>query len=140
MKHKDYNGLKAAVYVGIASGSYGNVGFALDSKSNDQRVVNQFLSVKKKYPAAFSGDPTAAIAKIADADKKPVSLAQLSFTVVKAMNLQTTSDKAQEALVSKNLISSATIDSISDKESLTNGDVYMVLKDVLAGGVGLQLE
>jgi hypothetical protein len=140
MKHKDYDGLKAAVYVGIASGSYGNTGFALDTKSNDQRVVNQLINIKKKYPNAFPGDPSAAIATFADAKDKPVSLAQLSYTIVKAMNSRTALDQAQAELQSKNLITSATVDSISNKDSLTNGDVYMVFKDMLAGAADLHLE
>jgi hypothetical protein len=140
MDHKDYAGLKVAVYLGLASGSYGNKNFDLDGVSNSQRVVNQFNTIKKKYPI-FKGNPSAAITAMTESEvKQPISLEQLSYIIVKTMNLQTLKNNAQAELVKQKLITQASIDSITKKDILTNGDVYMVLRDVLAGLVGLHFE
>jgi hypothetical protein len=56
------------------------------------------------------------------------------------MNLQTSKSDAQAELVKQKLLTQATINSITEKDILTNGDVYMVLRDVLAGLVGLHFE
>ena len=51
MNHKDYAGLKAAVFLGYAHGSYGNKKFALDELSNRQLIINNFTkNISKKYP------------------------------------------------------------------------------------------
>jgi hypothetical protein len=143
MNHKDYGGLKVAVFLGMANGSYGNTRFELDLPSNRQRVVNHFVNnIKKKYPEAFPGSPSAANVGFTKegAGALPVSLDQLCFTIVKAMNLQISLQNSQAELVKQKLLTQATIDLIANKDALTNGEVYMVLKDLLAGKVNLHLE
>jgi hypothetical protein len=141
MNHKDYAGLKVAVYLGITNGSYGNKSFDLDGLSNSQRIVYHLNSIQKKYPTNFIGNPSAAIAKMTEAEaKQPVSLDQLSYTIIKAMNQQTLLKDSQDELVQKKLLTKATLDSIKNKASLTNGDVFMVLRDLLAGSVDLHFE
>jgi hypothetical protein len=142
MNHKDYDGLKVGVYLGLASGSYGNTKFDLDGLSNRQRVVNNVRGIKKKYPEAFPGNPSVANDNLTvdEAGALPVSLAQLSFTIGNAMNLKVTLGNSQAELVKQKLLTQSTIDAIANKESLTNGDVYMVYRDLLAGKVDLHLE
>lgn len=131
MNHKDYAGLKTAVYLGLANGSYGNKKFGLDEPSNRQRIINYFMSsLKKKYPKNFPGN-------VVSLDKEtgamPVSLAQLSYTISKAMDIKTSLEEAQARLVEQNLITKATLASINKKDNLTNGDVFQVINDVLVG-------
>jgi hypothetical protein len=141
MNHKDYEGLKVAVYLHLTDGSYGNTKFDLDGLSNSQRVVYHLNSIQKKYPAVFPGSPSAAIAKFTESETNgPVSLDQLSYTIIKAMNLQTPLQDSQAELVKQKLLTQATVDSINNKAILTNGDVFMVLRDLLAGAVGLHFE
>jgi hypothetical protein len=142
MNHKDYEGLKVGVYLGLASGSYGNTRFDLDVASNQQRVVNHLKSIQKKYRAALPGEPAAAIGNLTakEAGALPVSLDQLSFTIVNAMNLKISLENSQAELVKQKLLTQSTIDSIAKKDTLTNGDVYMVLRDLLASKVDLHLE
>jgi hypothetical protein len=138
MNHKDYAGLKAAVYLGLTSGSYGNKKFALDEPSNRLRIINHFrYSIQKKYPAAFPGN-------IELVDEKtgalPVSLDQLCYTISEAMNVKINLEESQAELVKKKLLTQATINSINKKDNLTNGDVFQVINDVLAVLVDLRFE
>jgi hypothetical protein len=80
MSHKDYEGLKVAVYIGSAYGSYGN-DFGLDNPANAQTVVNEYLAAKRKYPKAFPGDPSAAKLNMVSPEKIPASLKQVSYTI-----------------------------------------------------------
>jgi hypothetical protein len=138
MEHKAYPGLKAAVYMGLAYGSYGNTAFDLDKASNAQRMVNQINNMKRIYAANFTGVPSEALKGVTELANKPLSLQQASFTLVKALGLNTNLDGAQAELQSKGIISQATVDSIADKQNLTNGDAFMLLKDAVSSIVGKQ--
>lgn len=134
MKHKQYAGLKSAVYVGIASGSYGNKGFKLDEASNPQRVVNNMNTIKKVFASSgmFKGDPSAGIKDIASgADKQPLTLERVTDIMAKGIGMSTEAGKAQAELLAKGVITQASLDTIANKQSLTNGDVYMLFKDML---------
>lgn len=138
MEHKAYPGLKAAVYMGLAYGSYGNTAFDLDKASNAQRMVNQINNMKRIYAANFTGVPSEALKGMTEPANKPLNLQQASFTLVKALGLNTNLDGAQAELQSKGIISQATVDSIADKQNLTNGDAFMLLKDAVSSIVGKQ--
>jgi hypothetical protein len=141
MNHKDYAGLKVALYLHLIDGSYGNKAFDLDGISNVQRAVYHLNNVQKMYPGFFTGNSSAAIANVSgDLTKAPLSLSQLSYTIIKAMNLKTNLKDAQTELITQNLLTEATIDSIKNKASLTNGDVFMVLRDLLGASVNLHFD
>jgi len=137
MKHKAYPGLKAAVSMGIAYGSYGNVGFKeLDNPSNAQRMVNQMNSVRRMYFASFPGDPSAAVKGMEEPAKKTLTLQQASYTIALAAGLKVEAGEAQAALESGGLLSKATLGIIANKEKLSDGDVYMMLKDAVEKQAG----
>lgn len=138
MKHKDFPGLKAAVYMGLAYGSYGNTRFDLDKVSNAQRLANQVSNMKRIYASNFTGNPSEALKGMEDPDKKQLSLQQASFTLVKAIGLNATLEEAQAELQAKGIISKATVDSIADKQNLTNGDAFMLLRDAVGSLAGKQ--
>lgn len=138
MKHKDYPGLKAAVYMGLAYGSYGNTRFDLDKVSNAQRLANQVSNMKRIYASNFTGNPSEALKGMKEPDKKQLSLQQASFTLVKAIGLNATLEEAQAELLAKGIISKATVDSIADKQNLTNGDAFMLLRDAVGSLAGKQ--
>ncbi|MEC0229784.1 FAD-dependent oxidoreductase [Paenibacillus alba] len=138
MTHKDYPGLKAAVYMGLAYGSYGNSAFDLDKASNVQRMVNQLSNIKRMYASHFTGNPSEALTGVEEPAKKPLSLQQASFTIVKAIGLDATIEEAPAVLQAKGIISKASVDLITDKQKLTNGDAYMLLKDAVGSLAGKQ--
>lgn len=139
MKHKHYPGLKAAVYMGIEYGSYENE-FDLDSKANPQRIVNKLYGIGKMYKDHFKGDPGEALQQVEDPANNPLSLAQGSFTLTKAIGWNVTLNEAQEELEKRGLLRAETIKLIENKDSLTNGEMYMIIKDVVEHLVGIEFK
>jgi hypothetical protein len=135
MEHKAYEGLKSALMLGLASGAYDN-NFHLDDPANPKRMVNLVNGAKKMKPEAFSGDVTQAIAKLENADKLPLTLEQASYTITQALGLKAASNEAQAKLIENKLLKEATLNLIADKQKLTNGDTYLLIKDLKIGVTG----
>lgn len=141
--HKAYPGLKAVVYTGLANGSYGNANFApkeLDKPSNPQRFVNHFATLKKRYPQAFKGTSSNAIANL-DAEKvktDPLTLQQAAYTIARSAGLMLKPEEAEAEILTKRLVKEDTLKLIADKEKLTNGEAYLLVKDVLESLVNLR--
>ncbi|MBD2865027.1 FAD-dependent oxidoreductase [Paenibacillus oceani] len=137
MKHKAYAGLKAAVYTGIAVGSYNNEAFLLDNPSNMQRMVNQVHHIRRMNPDSFQGDPAQAVKGVEEPAKKPLTLQQASYTIAKGIGLDATIDTAQDELANRKLLSPSTVNLIGNPEKLTDGDAYMMLKDAIEALAGV---
>ncbi|MCD1258257.1 FAD-dependent oxidoreductase [Paenibacillus athensensis] len=135
MTHKSYEGLKAAVRLALATGGYKNE-FALDDPSNAKRMVNLAGGAKKIKPAAFAGDPSAAIAGMNAPDKAPLTLEQACYTLTSALGAQVQAGEAQSELMRRGLLTEATLQTIANRQSLSNGDTYMLIKDLQAGLTG----
>lgn len=129
MEHKAYEGLKVAVTLGLATGGYDN-NFALDSKSNQQRLVNLLLGMRKFKPETMAGNPGEALAKGTDPKTLPVTLDQAAHMIALLLKVETAPEQALQTLQSKGFLAAATLDGIANKQELTNGDTYMMIKDV----------
>ncbi|WP_159881197.1 FAD-dependent oxidoreductase [Paenibacillus puerhi] len=129
MEHKSYEGLKAAVTLGLTTGGYDN-NFRLDEKSNQQRMLNMLEGMRKFKPEALPGAPSSAIAKGADAKTLPVTLDTAAYMLALLLKQDATPETAVEVLQSKGWLTKASVDSIGNKQELTNGDTYMLIKDV----------
>lgn len=138
MQHKSYEGLKVAVNWALASGGYDN-NFRLDDNANPQRMVNLINGARKMKPEAFAGEAAAAIAKLDKEAVKtmPLTLDQASFTIAKALGLPIQAADAQAELIRRGLLKQASLDTMSNKQSLTNGDTFMMIKD-LEEGLGVK--
>lgn len=136
MKHQAYAGLKAAVYTGIAVGSYGNEAFKLDNPSNAQRMVNQVNNVRRMYKNAFPGNPSDAVKHMAEPAKQPLTLQQASLTLAKGLGLDVTAEAARAELERKGLLTGETVGMIKDERKLTDGEAYMMLKDAIEKAAG----
>lgn len=138
-EHKAYEGLKAAVYMGITAGG-GTNDFKLDEASNPQRFVNHFLTAKKVFgTTVLKGDPNAAVGSLsADEKKGALTLRQAAYTMARTVGLNVAADKAEQELTAKGLIKSETLALIADKQKLTNGEAYLLLKDLLQGTVNVR--
>ncbi|MFD0868260.1 FAD-dependent oxidoreductase [Paenibacillus residui] len=139
MKHKNYAGLKAAVYMGLAYGSYGNQAFDLDRASNAQRMVNQMNGARRMFPKQLPGDPYTALKGVEEPAKKPLSLQQACLTIAEAAGLETTREQAINDLLNKSIITQATVDLVADPEQLTDGEAFMLLKDTIESLTDVQL-
>lgn len=139
MKHKNYAGLKAAVYMGLAYGSYGNQAFDLDRASNAQRMVNQMNGARRMFPKQLPGDPYTALKGVEEPAKKPLSLQQACLTIAEAAGLETTREQAVNDLLNKSIITQATVDLVADPEQITDGEAFMLLKDTIESLTDVQL-
>lgn len=141
MKHKAYKGLVAAVSMLLTSGNYDNLSFDLDGKSNMQRVVYSMSRVKKSHPDYFKGDPTEAIPEeMKDAAKQPLSLEQAVKTIASAIDHNEAASLTVDEMLARGWITQEIVDSIEDPSALTNGEFFMLLRDVLEYYAGIVYE
>ncbi|ALS23191.1 MULTISPECIES: FAD-dependent oxidoreductase [Paenibacillus] len=129
MEHKAYDGLKVAVSLGLATGGYDN-NFALDDKSNQQRVANMLEGMRKFKPETLSGSPSAALGKDTDPKNLPVSIEQAAYMVALMLKVDATRENAVEVLQSRGFLKPETVEAIANKQELTNGDTYLMIRDV----------
>jgi hypothetical protein len=139
MEHPAYEGLKAAVSMGIALGSYGN-DFELDANSNPQRMVNNVKGMAKVFKSSFPFDVKAALEGMTEPEKQTLTLGQAAFTIMSALDQGVVRETAVEKLKISGLVSEETLQLIIDPNKLTNGDVYMLLKDAIAAKAGVVYE
>ncbi|RKP49792.1 FAD-dependent oxidoreductase [Cohnella endophytica] len=135
-KHKDYPGLLAAVSLGLTIGGYDNKGWALDEASDPKRFAYQLRVVQKKYPEFLSRELEPA-ALAAESVKRPLTLKQAASMLAMVANAQVVGKNAEEALLAKGWLKQDTLNLISRKDKLTNGDTFMLIRDVLQYGLGV---
>ena len=140
MKHPAYPGLLAAVSLGLVYGNYDNQGFALDEPSNPMRIVNMMHRVRKVYPQAFSGNPKPAVEGMDDPAAQPLTLDQAAYTILLTAGEDVTRDLALDALTGRGWVTPETLQMIRDPGGLTNGDAFMLLRDVLDLHAGVKFE
>ncbi|MDQ6423371.1 FAD-dependent oxidoreductase [Paenibacillus sp. LHD-117] len=131
ISHPAYEGLKLAVSMGISQGAYKN-DFKLDEESNPKRLVQNLTSAARVYPNVFANPATPAIKDLSEADSTsiPLTLDQAAYTLVLAVEGEAVPAKALDVLMN-GLVKAETLNTIKDRNKLTNGDVYMLLKDVV---------
>lgn len=132
MKHRQYEGLKTAVSLMLATRGYSNE-FQLDEKSNDKRMADLVNGAKKMKREAFSGDAGSAIQKMEEPEKTPLTLAQATYTITQALGLPSSKGEAQSELEERGMLTKETLATIKDKKNLTYGDSYMLIKDLKNG-------
>ncbi|WP_145407335.1 FAD-dependent oxidoreductase [Paenibacillus xylanexedens] len=134
MKHKDYRGLVAAASMYMTSGNYNNDGWDLDVAMNPERFLSKLKRMQAMFPSSYPGQATEAIANITNPASMPLSLDQAAYMIWLMIEPDGASISLEQALAElqrDNLISDATLDGIADKNQLTNGDAYMLLRDVV---------
>lgn len=139
-EHKDYPGLLAAVSMYLTSGSYKNKGFDLDAGSNTKRFANHMSRVKKIHSEYFKGNPFAALAGISNPEKQPITLKQAAYTIAQTAGIPATPDNALEQIKKRKWLRDTTVSSILDPGRLTNGDCFMLIRDVVELYAGVKYE
>ena len=141
-KHPAYPGLLAAVSMSLSYGNYDNKLFDLDGASNALRFAYNMAGVKRVHPDLFPGSPVDAASRLpGDPAKLPLSLDQAAYTVAVAADLGVeTPDRALAALMEKGWLLEETIGGIVNREKLTNGDAYMLIRDLMAQYAGVTYE
>lgn len=126
----DYKGLIAAASLSLTSGGYTNEAWKLDSPASPALLTNSVHRLQLMYPRKFNFN----IDDILPAEKPPapLTLEQTAYVFAKAAGLTAEPDNALAILLQYSWISSHTLNEINDVSRLTNGDLFMIIKDVLA--------
>lgn len=136
-KHPAYTGLLAAASMSLTYGGYDNKSFDLDGESNAQRFGYNMAGAKRVHPTAFPGNPVDAFAGLGDPAKTPLSLDQAAYTVALAAGLSVKPEEALAALEERGWVSEETLSLVKDRAKLTNGDAFMLIRDVVAAKAGV---
>ncbi|WP_258959076.1 FAD-dependent oxidoreductase [Paenibacillus tyrfis] len=140
IKHKAFSGLKAAIRMFVTIGGYDNKSWELDSKSNAQRFVYNMSNVRKVHPSVFKGDPSASIKDMTSPNSQKLSLSQAAFTIGTAIGLNITRERALSELQTHSWIKEETLKQIEDTDSLSNGEAFLLINDVIKYYVGVNYD
>ncbi|MBP1995711.1 FAD-dependent oxidoreductase [Paenibacillus eucommiae] len=135
MGHKQYEGLKTAMSLSLAKGGYKN-DFHLDDAASPASMANLIKASKAIKPDAFKGDAHTALGKVGSPDTAPLTIDQASYTITQALGMEVVFEQAKAELLRQKLLTEASMALITDQQSLTNGDVYMIIKDLKVGLTG----
>lgn len=132
ISHPAYEGMKMAVMMGISQAGYG-VDFGLDIESNPQRLIFNLSGASKTHPEAFAHSATPSIQDIPkdQASKMPLTLEQAAYSILTAVDGEAVPAKALDVMMAQGYVRTETLDIIKDRSKLSNGDVYMLIKDVV---------
>lgn len=136
INHPAYEGLKAAASMAIAQSGYTN-DFALDDASNPERLVNNMAGVSKVHREAFPNSALAAIEAMTEPNKQALTLDQAAYTIALAAYGEAQLEGSLDRLTEEGIFTEASLSLIKDRQKLTNGDVYMLIKDAVAKIAGV---
>jgi hypothetical protein len=137
--HKDYQGLLAATSHFLTIGGYSNDGWNLDEASNPKRFASQIRIVQKRYPETFARALTSEFIGGSSSDGS-LDLDQAAYTIALAAGISDDKKAALQALADRGWIRKETIDGLADRDRLTNGDTFTIVRDVMEYGVGITFE
>ena len=129
LHHPHYEGLVTAVSLLMAKGGYGNDEWALDEPASPLRLFNMIQRLHKRYPDAFPD-------RLADrtfSATPPLSLEQAAMMLLEASGERPAPGQALPAAVQAGLISQSFADRLQDPASLTNGELYSLIREVMPG-------
>ncbi len=130
-KHKAYKALIAAVSMMNTSGGYDNSYFDLDGVSNDQRFVYKLNNVGKILPNDFPGDPAKAIEGVSKPTEVQLTLEQAIRIIAYAIDTEQGETLTIDEMKKRGWITQDTLDAIDNPEAVTNGEGFMLIRDVL---------
>lgn len=129
-KHSAYKGLLAAVSMSVTSGGYDNDRWDLDGASNVKRFYNDMKEMQIVHASLFPSSFDEAIARISMTEDVPLTLEQAAYTILIGAGRTVEKKDATAELLKLGWVKQATYDYIKDHNSLTNGDTFMLIRDV----------
>ncbi|PWW45161.1 MULTISPECIES: FAD-dependent oxidoreductase [Paenibacillus] len=143
MEHKDYRGLLAAASMYMTSGNYNNDGWDLDTAMNPERYLSKLKRLQAMFPTFYTGSADKVVVSMKNASASPLTLNQAAYMLCLAMGAteaETTPEMALTQLQMQNFLSEDTLAGIANKNELTNGDAYMLIRDVVEYYSGVVFE
>ncbi|TCZ77243.1 FAD-dependent oxidoreductase [Paenibacillus albiflavus] len=137
MKDPQYEGLRVALAYGLEYLGYKKE-YDYSKKSNPVRMANLISGVKRIKADAVKADPSKAVkGDLKEAAKLPLTLEQASYTIALGLGVQVNSpSEAQAALIKAGIVKEATFTAVKDMNNLTNGEMFMMLKDIKVSLIG----
>mgnify|MGYP001260924958 CR=1 FL=1 len=155
MTDAQYPGLLAAASLLLTTGGIDNSDWRLHDATNVQRFANQLSHLKRLKPAQFRGDTGRLLAGVADPANRPLTLAEAVGMIQRAIGgdsdgsgvvpVSADADTADAAGagadgLGADWLTRQTLDTIRDRDRLTNGDAFMLLRDLAVGRLGLHFD
>lgn len=128
MKHRAYKGLVAAVSMNMTIGGYDNSRWNLDGHVTPESFHNMMKRWRRKHPAYFKGNPIKAAPK--KAGQETLSLDEVAYGVCVMAGLDTTPEKALSQLLKRGWVTSQVVNDIENRRMMTNGDTFMLIRDM----------
>ncbi|MNR48608.1 hypothetical protein D3C85_1678610 [compost metagenome] len=95
-------------------------------------------NVRKVHKDKFIGDPSKAIQSLSNPEKINLTLQQATYTIASAIGLQLNKESALSELENRGWLKKDTLDQIDNTESLSNGEAFMLIRDVVDYYVGIK--
>ncbi len=132
LQHRAARGLLTAIDLLLATGGYNNEGFKLDGYSNTMRMLGYTPKLKRAFPDHFAGDPVLAVEGLGKEEMKelPLSLERAIHMLAATMGVDQRNWTVQH-YVDQGWLSAETLEIIEDSSALKNGEVFLVVDDVL---------
>ncbi|WEK54518.1 MAG: FAD-dependent oxidoreductase [Candidatus Cohnella colombiensis] len=139
-KHKDYAGLLTATSLYITIGGYNNDSWALDKESNSKRFFNALRTLQKRFPDSIQQVKISSSSLGLTSDQ-PLSAEQSAEIILKVTgNSDASSKTAMQTLVDMGWIRATTVEGFEDLNQLTNGDTFMLIRDLVNNVAGVTYE
>lgn len=137
MKDPQYEGLRVALAYGLEYLGYEKK-YDYSKKSNPVRMANLISGVKRMKADAVKSDPSKAVkGDLKEAAKLPLTLEQASYTIALGLGVKVNAPSdAQGELIKAGIVKEDTFKAVKDPENLTNGEMFMMLKDIEVSLIG----
>jgi hypothetical protein len=138
MKHRAYKGLLAAVSMNMTIGGYDNDRWNLDGPLSPKSFRNMLKRLGTNHPSYFKGNPQTAVSIVIG--KETLSLDEIAYGLCVMAGLETTPGKALSQLLKRGWVTSRVIQDVKDKQKMTSGDTFMLIRDITAFHAGTVYE
>lgn len=138
MNHKAYKGLLAAVSMNMTIGGYDNNRWDLDGKASPAAFRNMMLRLTLMHPAKFGGNPAKAVKT--SSGNAALNLEQAASALCVMAGAESDKGRATGELLKRGWLKEATVQAVTDQHALTNGEAFMLLRDVLEYYAGVVYE
>ncbi|MFD0588943.1 FAD-dependent oxidoreductase [Paenibacillus sp. GCM10027627] len=127
-KHKAYKGLLAAVSMNMTIGGYGNNKWDLNGAADEAQFLNMMQKLRESHPGHFQGSPGAT--KLVNKEGRLLSLDKAAYALCAMTGIRTSEETAVGELLQRGWISKSSVAEIKNTNSLTNGDTFMLIRDI----------
>lgn len=135
MKHLAYRGLLAAVSMNLTTGGYGNDRWNLDGAAGAHRFQEMMGKLAVIHPQYFrrlsDGVEDTAIREASAMGGRALSLQEAAYILCSAAGGKTDRGHALDVLLNKGWLSRERVESLGNQAALTNGEAFLLIRDVL---------